>query len=537
MTHNLFKIGQSLIVVVALLLFHIRAAAQTPELQLITEDQVFCDEVKNFDIKFLVNMPIAVDFYIDYTISANGVLLNTTHKSFEGSDLKEGENVKSDVLENITIVSADLSYDPQGRHVRYEYSFSLRYNTNYGEVRYPIDDILTIDLWKTPKAEIILPEKSDICGFVAEFKANTHWSDISTYKWETSDAFLELSNTTSNVCIGRLTSNAERSSEVVLYETTGGKCTTSDTHTINFKRLPEVTIAPTDGSEQFVCTALDNDPAFTFNGDLTTEGNGPFTIILSNGQQFINIPEATVTKEMTMKHPGNLIVTSVVDSDGCSANVNGMKGEITIIDRKPALEMPTDTIEFEGRDIYLTRKLSDMTELNAVGKYYETGFNWEVIDSYHHHGQWDNSDAQKVDKIIHNESYGLTSDGENTFFKFSTTKTGLITMQYTEWNIMDEHENCYNSVVQVISSYDVVNAPNGFSPNADFKNDYLVIEGIPDVNHLTVYDAKGKIIYEKENYRNNWNAEGVEDGYYIYVFEGEGIKTVKETLVIKRSKK
>ena len=178
-----------------------------------------------------------------------------------------------------------------------------------------------------------------------------------------------------------------------------------------------------------------------------------------------------------------------------------------------------------------------MDDIEASGKEYETAFNWEIIDSFHHHGQWNNTNSDKVDKIISDESYGYTSNEDVIFLKFRTNKTGIINTKYTEWNIMDEHENCYNSIIQTISTYDEINAPNGFSPNADFKNDYLVIEGIPDNNHLTVYDAKGKIIYDKKNYRNNWNAEGIDDGYYIYIFEGEGIKTIKETLVIKRNKK
>jgi hypothetical protein len=42
------------------------------------------------------------------------------------------------------------------------------------------------------------------------------------------------------------------------------------------------------------------------------------------------------------------------------------------------------------------------------------------------------------------------------------------------------------------------------------------------------------MVYEKENYRNDWKAEGLDDGYYMYVLEGQGIKTLKESLVIKR---
>ena len=78
--------------------------------------------------------------------------------------------------------------------------------------------------------------------------------------------------------------------------------------------------------------------------------------------------------------------------------------------------------------------------------------------------------------------------------------------------------------------------PNGFSPNGDGHNDHLVIEGLPAENHVTVFDSRGKIVFEKDNYRNDWDAQGVNDGYYVYVFKGNGVKTTKETLAIKRSK-
>ena len=62
----------------------------------------------------------------------------------------------------------------------------------------------------------------------------------------------------------------------------------------------------------------------------------------------------------------------------------------------------------------------------------------------------------------------------------------------------------------------------------------MVFEGLPDDNTLIVFDSKGSIVYKTDNYRNNWNAEGLEDGYYMYVLEGKGIKTLKETFVITR---
>ena len=541
MKHNLFKIGKILMGAIFMLVCNMNISAQKTQLQLLTEDNAYCDKQK-FDVNFLVNMPVANDFYIVYTIYANNVEWKTIDEKKTGSDLKEGTELKTDVPESFTI-DVDLSDTDLSkilsdlRHVEYRFSFSLVYDYYGIQKKVAADRDLIVNVWATPKPQIITPDKDDICGFKVDFKADTHWEDISTYKWETSNEFLSLKNTNTKICSGVLQSDAERSCEVTLYETTGGMCTLSDTRTFNFKRLPEASIAPTDNSEQFICTSLDDDPAFSFSGNISVEGNGPFSIILSNGQEFSNLPETMVTKELVMKQSGELTISSVVDSNGCSADESGMTGSIVVIDRKPQLSVPTDTIEFEGREVFITREKTNTDKFDAVGKESEIRFYWEIIDTYHHHGQWDNTNSDKVDKIISNESYGYTSDPSVVFLRFRTNKTGYINTQYTEWNIMEDHQDCYNSIVQTVNTFDVVNAPNGFSPNADLKNDFLVIEGIPDQNHLTIYDAKGKIIYDKKNYRNNWNAEGIDDGYYVYIFEGEGIKTIKETLVIKRKKK
>ena len=49
------------------------------------------------------------------------------------------------------------------------------------------------------------------------------------------------------------------------------------------------------------------------------------------------------------------------------------------------------------------------------------------------------------------------------------------------------------------------------------------------------HHAKQEAVFEKTDYRNNWGAADLEDGYYVYVLKGDGIKTIKETLAIKRT--
>jgi gliding motility-associated-like protein len=56
---------------------------------------------------------------------------------------------------------------------------------------------------------------------------------------------------------------------------------------------------------------------------------------------------------------------------------------------------------------------------------------------------------------------------------------------------------------------DILEMPNGFSPNGDGANDFFVVHGIDayPINRLTIYNRWGNIVYELENYQNEWNGE------------------------------
>jgi gliding motility-associated-like protein len=76
--------------------------------------------------------------------------------------------------------------------------------------------------------------------------------------------------------------------------------------------------------------------------------------------------------------------------------------------------------------------------------------------------------------------------------------------------------------------------PQGISPNGDGKNDALIFEGLltkPIPNHLSIFDRIGNLVYETDNYQNNWAGEtskgtslfektgSVPDGTYYYILD------------------
>ncbi len=64
--------------------------------------------------------------------------------------------------------------------------------------------------------------------------------------------------------------------------------------------------------------------------------------------------------------------------------------------------------------------------------------------------------------------------------------------------------------------------PNVITPgNLDGKNDSFVINGIQRFasHKLTIMNRNGDHVYESENYQNDWSAEGLNAGSYLYVLE------------------
>ena len=78
-----------------------------------------------------------------------------------------------------------------------------------------------------------------------------------------------------------------------------------------------------------------------------------------------------------------------------------------------------------------------------------------------------------------------------------------------------------------------IQLPTAFSPNSDGFNDEFIIKGIADFpnNYFTVYNRWGAVVFEKNNYRNNWkgvdsNGDPLPDGTYFVIFKVESQQKV-----------
>lgn len=87
--------------------------------------------------------------------------------------------------------------------------------------------------------------------------------------------------------------------------------------------------------------------------------------------------------------------------------------------------------------------------------------------------------------------------------------------------------------------YNCINPPNTITPNSDGNNDQWFIEYILDYpnNKVEIYNRRGQLVFEKENYSNEFSGEGLPDGVYYYKIDlRNGLDILTGTLTIIREK-
>lgn len=105
--------------------------------------------------------------------------------------------------------------------------------------------------------------------------------------------------------------------------------------------------------------------------------------------------------------------------------------------------------------------------------------------------------------------------------------TGLAAGDYTL--IVTDANGCVKDTLIVVIGPDDLTLPTGFTPNGDGANDNFVILGVDlhPVNTFKVFNRWGSLVYEKNNYQNEWdgrNNDGEElpDATYFVLFEASG---------------
>jgi len=106
------------------------------------------------------------------------------------------------------------------------------------------------------------------------------------------------------------------------------------------------------------------------------------------------------------------------------------------------------------------------------------------------------------------------------------------------YTVKDENGNITNSAIVKITVEGFF-VPNVFTPNGDGVNDTFEIVGLENYSNvaLEVYNRWGNQVYKNANYKNQWIADGLNEGTYYYIIKLNSLtdsKILKGWVLIKR---
>ena len=142
-------------------------------------------------------------------------------------------------------------------------------------------------------------------------------------------------------------------------------------------------------------------------------------------------------------------------------------------------------------------------------------FNWNSYNG------WDSAQYDIMLKVDTGWMKLLSSPITDTTYcgYFDTLEVGTNTFKVITTNGVDTSESNYATCFQ--PQPPIIIVPNVMTPNGDGLNDVFNINYIDlyDVKKLTIHNRWGTIVYQSEDYQNNWDGGNVADGVYFYVLE------------------
>lgn len=332
------------------------------------------------------------------------------------------------------------------------------------------------------------------------------------------------------------------------------------TITVNVQSAgPQISIVPGDTT---ICPGASL--LLTVNTNL---GVPPFSYTWNNGLPSAN--NVTVT-------PSTATTYSVTVTDACSQTTNAT---VTVsISSTPSLSIsPGDTAVCEGTQLTLIPTVS-----NAAGN---VQYNWDngqatssaytvtvnsnvvipltVTDACGSTAsQTVNITANKaptgtlasLDTICNNREAPFTFTGTaaaNANYIWQFTGASAVTgsgsgIHQATWNVAGTYP--YTLIVDdgscpkltITGEIDVVGCeieiPNIFTPNGDNFNELFFIKGLESFpnTRVEIYNRWGNLIYETDNYKNDWRATDAPDGVYYYIVIPTSDKVYNGTVTIMR---
>jgi gliding motility-associated-like protein len=417
------------------------------------------------------------------------------------------------------------------------------------------------------------PDAGDIisnCGYSATLAAKP--SNLSTeYYWKDviGASFADKNDPATTF------SAAVDDTYTLIFEQKNGPCVATDETTVILRGSPSGSIK----TESEICREGDAQLEVNLNG------YGPWEYTISDGAKDIVYNTIETSHFITEKAVGEttFYIKSIKDVNNCEAIATQITGQALVKDITPQ--------SFAGADDIVCGLSYQLNSTGEPGlgswsgdaQFSEINSNSSVVNVQEygtHSFTWTMNNKECLTNDIVtitffeplNQSQVFAGSDTVLYLKFTHSLDALLPPNgYGQWQIIEgagsiNDDLLSNAIISELSlgktslQWTVINGPcpslsdnmtievrsmehpTGFSPNGDGVNDYFEIPGALSIqdNELIIFDEIGAVVYRELNYRNNWqgttkDGKQLDDGYYYFVFTGQGISPIKDFLVIKRS--
>ena len=266
----------------------------------------------------------------------------------------------------------------------------------------------------------------------------------------------------------------------------------------------EVIVSDANGCTTSANAVVDGTPAVTAIGTVTnnlchgdahgsigvevTGGTAPFLYLWDNGETSADLASLVAGAYGVM----------ITDANGCSADLEFLVSE------------------------------NDAIVIDTLLSVYHGGYNVST------HGGDDGSIAATLSGGTAPYSYAWSTGSQDA--DLSGLPAGTYTLEVTDAN------GCTASMIVTLTEPDDLIMPTGFSPNADGANDRFVIQGLDAYpsNTFVVLNRWGNVVYDRLNYRNDWEGENIRnqplpDGTYFVILKvNNGERTLQGYVDLRR---
>ncbi|WP_041340343.1 gliding motility-associated C-terminal domain-containing protein [Runella slithyformis] len=243
-----------------------------------------------------------------------------------------------------------------------------------------------------------------------------------------------------------------------------------------------------------------------------------------------NLFEIEYTLQIVNMGKSNLTAVQLTDS------LDKVFKNGAVITQKPIVktaDLPTNTLKAGGLDTTFTGQNGNYTLLTQEAGALLPAQTWTL------HIKTVVNIANAADSIFYNTAYAHATDVNGILCADQSVNGNWPDLNQNE----DPTDDAFPTALSLNSLRDTGNdffIPEGFSPNSDGINDFLIVKKPEGITvSLEVYNRWGGLVYQSNDYKNNWNGgiaaqNNVSAGTYFYVVRFSDGREFSKFLTINR---